>query len=64
MEEDRSDEGGKRERTLLCGVGRLELVEVVQYVGMIINGGREFRIEKEVRNRIRKAARVIVGPVE
>ena len=57
--EDGSDEVGKKERTLLCRGGRLGLVEVVQYVGLTMNG--DGRIEEEVRSRIRKKARVIIG---
>ena len=35
------------------------MVEVVQYVGLTMNG--DGRIEEEVRSRIRKKARVIIG---
>ena len=44
---------------MLCGGGRLELVEVVQYVRLIMDG--DGRIEEEVRSRIRKEARVTIG---
>ena len=39
--------------------GGLELVEVVQYVGLTMNG--DGRIEEEVRSRIRKEAKVTIG---
>ena len=59
---DGSDEDGKRKRILLCGRERLELVELVQYVGMIMNG--DGRIEKAIRSRIKNAARVIYRGVK
>ena len=57
--EDRSNEGGKERGHCFVEVGdrRLESVEVVKYLGVMISG--DGRMEEEIRSRIGKAARVI-----
>ena len=52
LEEDRSIEGGEGEGTLLCGSWdrKLESVEVVKYLGVMISANG--RIEEEIRSRI------------
>ena len=59
MGEDRRNEGGKERGQCYVEVGdrKWESVEVVKYLGVMINGDR--RMEEEIRNRIGKASSVI-----